>query len=1425
MDTRRLPIPLLISSGIALLPIAAKADLLFYEPFDYVPNSALAGLMPTLGAGGPWVDNSSGTGGNGSGQEMTVRANGTIGVGSGQTWPGIPSASTFVNSGGYLEGERRNDNSGHIPLSPEVTAKFTDGATIWLSFVSAATTVNGLPDNHHKPNVAIGQGELLDDRAQFAAGEAVGGGVAHNTSGGNPRARYWDDQNTGGVFEDFLGNALSRIRPQQLFITKIEFGAVTERITSAVFDLNSFGVMTEADFDSASDSSITTVNNLDNASFDTLSFHGSRSNYDEIRIGTTFDDVIGASQPPLPPQPGFQITQIVLDSQSGDLSLTWTSQPGESYGIYWSTDLQTYYPDVNQSIPAHATDDQTSLVAFANPLPESPWMFLRIGPPDIEPPTTRVVSGDSNEVTIAYSEPLLPGAATDPSSYFLSQDDGGAITVLSVRFGDTPDTVILTVGSPLQFGSGYTLGINGITDPAGLAIADDTEISFTPMNPGEGVIPLKISEFLASNGSGPLAGGTPLFDVDGDSSDWIEIHNPLASDVLMDGWYLTDDIENPTKWRFPAVTVDSGGYLVVFASGKDLNDPAGELHANFKLSAEGKYLALVMPDTTTVAFAYAPEFPEQVAGVSFGVADDTGDQRYFDVPTPGTANPPSGFISIVGDTQFDVDRGIYEDPFELIITSVTPGATIRYTLDMSEPTMSNGQTYVPGSPIAISSTTCLRARAYIDDWLPSNIDTQTYIFLDDIISQPTNPPGFPSSWRNATADYDFDPAVAVRYTEQQLKDALLSLPSLSLVTDMDNLFDNSTGIYDNPRNEGPAWERPVSAEWIDHTGGPEFQVNCGIRIQGNAARNVPKKPFRLLFKSVYGDSKLEFPMFGDAVDAAKSFDTIILRSNGQGINYGAKTQITDENGRRALLDMDTPQAHGTYVHLYVNGIYWGLYNPSERPQASFCENYIGGIKEEWDVNNGNTAIDGTYAPFDAMLVQVRGGPANDEAFQKIQGNNPDGTPNPAFPAYLDMPNYIDYMLCNFYLGTGDWAGNESQGTRNYYCGRWRNDDSSGYKWFMWDAERSLQNGIPTGARFGPAEPYDWLKSNSEFRLLFADHAQRHLSNDGALTPGVRLPRYTALADQVRAAMICEEARWDRTTVATFEGEVANRTNNWFSGRSSRVLAHLRSVDLYPSIDAPVFAQRGGSIPSGGSISFTATSGTIYYTVNGSDPRLLGGAINGNAETYSGSIPINTPMTVSARTYNSGSGEWSALNSAFFSIDSEPASSSNLVISEIHYHPAEPSAVEELAESTDRDDYEFVELFNVGAKAVDLTGVLFDDGISFVFPDNTLLASGARIVLVRDLDAFTARYGSLSPGVIAGQYTGRLSNDGERLALSKNGTGVLHEVTYNDQLPWPTDADGIGYPLFLVDPTSSPNHQLENSWSAHAVLGGTPGVAD
>ena len=289
---KKLILSLFSVASLAVIP-TSQATLIFHEPFDAAGGTTLANLGTPLGGSGSWLDNSSGTGSDGSGQEMTVRANGTTGANSGQTWAGIPSTSAYPNTGGFLEGERRNDNSGSISLSTSVASEFVDGSTIWLSFVAGATLVPGQPDNHHKPNVAIGQGALLDDRAQVAAGEAVGGGVAHNTSGGNPRARYWDDQNTDGVYEDFLGNSLSRISPQQLFVTKFEFGAANDTITTAVFDIESYLGLSESDFDNAPQTTITTVNNLDNASFDTLSFHGSRSSYDEIRLATTFDEAVG----------------------------------------------------------------------------------------------------------------------------------------------------------------------------------------------------------------------------------------------------------------------------------------------------------------------------------------------------------------------------------------------------------------------------------------------------------------------------------------------------------------------------------------------------------------------------------------------------------------------------------------------------------------------------------------------------------------------------------------------------------------------------------------------------------------------------------------------------------------------------------------------------------------------------------------------------------------------------------------------------------------------------------------------------------------------------------------------------------------------------------------------------------------------------
>jgi hypothetical protein len=135
---------------------------------------------------------------------------------------------------------------------------------------------------------------------------------------------------------------------------------------------------------------------------------------------------------------------------------------------------------------------------------------------------------------------------------------------------------------------------------------------------------LVINEFMARNDSAqPLRKGD-LLDEDGDPSDWIEIYNPTNDAINLDGWFLTDDTNDLEKWEFPAVEISRGGFLVVFASGKDRRDADEQLHTNFQLRAGGEFLALVRPamnhsgtgpDGTTIEQAY-DEYPPQFAGIS-----------------------------------------------------------------------------------------------------------------------------------------------------------------------------------------------------------------------------------------------------------------------------------------------------------------------------------------------------------------------------------------------------------------------------------------------------------------------------------------------------------------------------------------------------------------------------------------------------------------------------------------------------------------------------------------------------------------------------------------------------------------------------------------------------------------------------------------
>ena len=320
-----------------------------------------------------------------------------------------------------------------------------------------------------------------------------------------------------------------------------------------------------------------------------------------------------------------------------------------------------------------------------------------------------------------------------------------------------------------------------------------------------------ITEFMADNEA-------TLADENNDYSDWLEIHNYGDAAVDLEGWQLEDE---DATWTFPSMLLNPGQYRVIFASDKDRRDPAGELHTNFKLKSGGEPLAL-LDDAGAAVHQYDP-YPQQLEGVSYGVlyVEEEGvlvtTEQYFTTPTPGAANVP-GVLGMVEDTRFSTDRGFYTDPVDVEITTDTPDSQIRYTLNGSEPTATSGTVYT--GPIHIGGTTVLRAVAYKPGYLSSNVDTHTYIFLDDVVTQSSDGSAPGSEWPNYNVNgqsiiYGMDPDIVGGYnTVQQVKQSLQAVPTISLVTDLAHLFSSSTGIFVHAGNDGMAWERPTSVELI-----------------------------------------------------------------------------------------------------------------------------------------------------------------------------------------------------------------------------------------------------------------------------------------------------------------------------------------------------------------------------------------------------------------------------------------------------------------------------------------------------------------------------------------------------------------------------------------------------------------------------------
>lgn len=652
--------------------------------------------------------------------------------------------------------------------------------------------------------------------------------------------------------------------------------------------------------------------------------------------------------------------------------------------------------------------------------------------------------------------------------------------------------------------------------------------------------------------------------------------------------------------------------------------------------------------------------------------------------------------------KFSMPHGIYHERFYLSISSPVANAVVYYTDDGSDPRV-NGQLY-DGS-LNISSTSVIRSAVLVSDTVWSEVATASYIFPQSLLTQGNSPFGYPRYWGKycqisgtAIADYEMDPEITGNKTySTYVTEGIQTLPIVSLVTDKGNLFNREAdeetgGIYiftGCPVGDGTGrgWERPVSFEMIGGSDNHDLTIDCCLKLHGGHGRlpeKNPKHAFRLHFKSEYGPKKLKYPVFGE--QGPNRFDALVLRTffgyswqhwdNSQRI----KAQyIRDIWTRETQAKMGDPISKGQYVHLFLNGLYWGMYNLCERVSDDFCAQHFDSVEEEWDVtevedtNGQNHAAIPTYGTIDAWnhMADLIYELPNHSSYMHLIGCGSDGKPNVKYPPFLDVDNFIHFMLINLYGGNTDWDHH------NWYAYRNRFWADNGFRFICWDSENVLvsptENLTSKNNRGCPTGFLNRLMKQGIFAHRFHEEAQRALTHGGPLTPESAQATWDSLYNVIHLALWDESARWgdyrrdihpysSQGTLYKPDGAYATERNRllnqYFPFRTATFIQQLRNKGWFPKAEAPAVFVDDTEIgyevqPLSTESRLTMTGSNIYYTLDGSAPvswfKNDAGALSPTAKTYSEgqnileeNAGIALSDTLTLRAICNVNGEWSPI---------------------------------------------------------------------------------------------------------------------------------------------------------------------------------------
>ena len=865
---------------------------------------------------------------------------------------------------------------------------------------------------------------------------------------------------------------------------------------------------------------------------------------------------------------------------------------------------------------------------------------------------------------------------------------------------------------------------------------------------------LYVNEIMASNSK-------TITDPDyHEYGDWIEVYNPGASSVNLKGYSITDLFSQPKKYVFTVdLTIPANGYLIVWA-----DDHATGSHANFKLSGSGEMVGLYdssgkIVDTVT--------FGAQANDISYGRFPDGGANWFKLSPaSPGSANIESQISNRLAIPQLSIQSGFYATAIDVKVTNPDSSATLRYTL--------NGKTPSATSPVCstlihIDSTLALRVRAFKDGYLASNTLTSTYFLHEQ--------------------------------TE---------LPVFSLVTDPENFFSDTSGIYVEgtngiiancstaPRNWNQDWERPVELEFFEKDRKPAFKVSTGVKIFGGCARLYPEKSLAFYFRGDYGFDVLKYRLFPDL--PITEYNNFVLRSSGQD---WWRTMFRDGMAQ-TLIGQGMNVDHQDYRPsiLFINGQYWGIHNVREKLNEHYIYSHYGTNPDSVDLveiskdvaaNNGDTVA--YHAMIDFLSKNNMALSANYNYIKSI----------------ADIDEYIDYNIAEIYSANGDWPGANMK--------IWRErTPAAKWRWMVYDLDftfggntqgqsttNTLDQATATNGPSWPNPPWATLMlrkllENTEFKNEFIQRFAVHLNTTYDVDHIVSL--IDTLAQRIATEIPRHNVRWPQSLslVPSWTAGI-QIMKDFAANRPAAARGHFMSKFSITGTCSLLISRNN---PDWGKI-FTQSvevskslSTNIFF--KGIPLRIKALAMPGyRFVRWTGAFSSTTAETTFIP---STSGALSAV------FEAAELSVTTPVINEINYKS-----------SSLFDTEDWVELYNPSSTTVDLSSWKLRDGSAntFTLPKNQALNGHAYLVLCRD----SVKFRSLRPEVnpVLGNMGFGLSSAGELIQLVDSMGTVVDSVEFSSSGNWAPGPNGSGSTLSLINPQS--DNALAKNWKSSGLYG-TPG---